>query len=310
MRRVEYEEYGEPDVLKVVAVAEPRLSKGDQVLVQVAASSINAIDWKNRQGRFRLVSGLIRPRTRQGFDLVGRVVEVGGEVSRLQPGDWVIGLLGNLVGGAFAERVVASENQLTKVNRNGDIHSLAGMPLAASTAWIALFEKGDLKPAKRVLVNGGSSGVGSYAIQIARAHGAEVTAVCSSANGEFCEELGAHRVIDYAVGDFVRSDSTYDIIFDVVNNRSLREVKRILAMEGNYIGTIPVPRLIREIMTSPRAHFVAVRPDKNVLACLVQLYEQGTLRTPVDRVYGLSEIVDAHRYAERSRTRGKVIIEI
>jgi NADPH:quinone reductase-like Zn-dependent oxidoreductase len=182
--------------------------------------------------------------------------------------------------------------------------------MAGSTAWLGLFELGRLDAGQRVLINGASSGVGHYAVQLARASGAHVVAVCSERNRAFCLELGANEVIDYARRDFTEGGEPFDVVFDVVNNRSLAEVAPVLARQGVYIGTTPTPRLLWSVLTTSRARFVAVQPRADVLDDLAQRMARGELRTHVDRVYPLDEIAKAHRYAERQRTRGKVIIEV
>jgi len=307
MRRVDYARYGPPEVLTIVEAPRPSI-RPRTVLVRVAASSLNAIDWKNRQGRFRAVTGLWRPRTRQGFDVAGTVLAVGAGVVGFRTGDRVFGLLGNFTGGAFADEVLMRPGQLELVPRGLGFTEVAGLPMAATTAWQALFELGRLRPGQRLLVNGGSSGVGHFAIQLARAHGAYVTAVCSDRNADFCKALGADEVVDYAIRDFARDRDRFDVVFDVVNNRSLVQVRSALRRHGTYVGTTPTPRLLWSILTTSQAKFVAVSPRSDALAAIRALVEQGLVRTHVERVYPLEEIVAAHRDAERQRTRGKLVI--
>jgi NADPH:quinone reductase-like Zn-dependent oxidoreductase len=313
VKRVEYFKYGEPEVLRVNEVSKPKPSKGE-ILVKVMASSINAIDWKNRQGRFRYVSGLLKPRTKQGFDVAGLVEDTGYAISDIQTGDRVIGQLGNLQGGAFAQYVVLKNNQYCLTPPEISFLELAGIPLAATTAWQALFENAHLVSGAHVLINGGSSGVGHYAIQIAKAYGATVTAICSGKNFEFCRALGADTLIDYQKEDFTNKDAQYDIIFDVVNNKSLEQVKHIMKPDAIYIGTTPTPTLLwsilRSSLTSKKAKFVSVRPNTKALRDICRLMEEGRLKTKIDKIFSLSEVIEAHRYSELSRTRGKVIIQI
>ncbi len=313
MKRVEYFKYGKPDVLRVNEVNKPKLSKGE-ILVKVMASSINAIDWKNRQGRFRYVSGLLKPRTKQGFDVAGLVEDTGYGISDIQTGDRVIGQLGNFQGGAFAEYVLLKNNQYCLAPPEISFLELAGIPMAATTAWQALFENAHLVSGAHVLINGGSSGVGHYAIQIAKAYGATVTAICSGKNFEFCRALGADTLIDYQKEDFTNKETQYDIIFDVVNNQSLEKVKRIMKQNAVYVGTTPTPNLLWSILksslTSKKAKFVAVRPNTKALRDISRLMEEGRLKTKIDKIFSLSKIIESHRYSELSRTRGKVIIQI
>lgn len=313
MKRVEYFKYGGPEVLRVIEVSRPKPSKGE-VLVKVMASSINAIDWKNRQGRFRYVSGFVRPRTKQGFDVAGLVEAVGSGISDIQIGDRVIGQLGSFQGGGFAEYVVLKNSQYCLAPPEISFLELAGVPLAATTAWQALFENAHLVSGVHVLINGGSGGVGHYAIQIAKAYGATVTAVCSGKNFEFCRALGADILIDYQKEDFTDKDAEYDIIFDVVNTKSLEHVKQVMKPDAVYIGTIPTKTLLWSILRSSRASkkakFVSVRPNTKALRDICRLIQEGRLKTKIDKIFSLSEVVEAHRYSELSRTRGKVIIRI
>ncbi len=313
MKQVEYIQYGEPEVLMFNEVSKPKPSK-DEILVKVMASSINAVDWKNRQGRLRLVSGLLKPRVKQGFDVAGLVEDVGYGVSGIQAGDRVLGQLGNFQGGAFAEYVVLKGNQYRLAPPEISYAELAGIPMAATTAWQALFENAHLVPGSHVLINGGSGGVGHYAIQIAKAYGAMVTAICSGKNFEFCHALGADVLIDYQKEDVINRETQYDIIFDVVNNQSMERVKRVMKPNAVYIGTTPTPALLWSILKSSfasnKAKFVAVRPNIKALADICRLMEEGKLKTIIDTTFNLSEIVEAHRYSELSQTCGKVIIQI
>lgn len=310
MKAVVYERYGDPHVLRVAEVAAPVIQKPHQLLVKIAYSSLNAIDWKNRRGDFRMVSGLWGPRIKQGFDFVGFVTEKADDVSDIQVGDRVVGQLGNFVGGALCEFVVVDASQVVVVPRALDSQQLAGMPMAATTAWQALFENAHLTAGQSVLVNGGSSGVGHFAIQIAKAYGAEVTSVSSGKNTAFCRRMGADTVIDYEKEDFSRLNRTFDVVFDVVFNTSYQRVKHLLTPTGCYIGTTPSLRLLSDIVFLRRAQFVAVRPNQKALADIVRLMEQGKVVTHIDRVFALDDIVEAHAYLQQSRTVGKVIVKV
>lgn len=313
MKRVEYFKYGGPDVLQVNEVNKPKLSK-DEILVKVMASSMNAIDWKNRQGRFRFVSGWLKPKIKQGFDVAGIVEETGSGISNIQPGDRVVGQISGFRGGAFAEYAILKNNQYCLAPAGISFPELAGIPLAATTAWQALFENAHLVPGAHVLINGGSSGVGHYAIQIAKAYGATVTAICSGKNVEFCRDLGADTLIDYQKEDFKTKETQYDIIFDVVNNQSPHQVKHLMNSNAVYIGTIPTPTLIWGILkngfTDKKTTFVAVKPSTKALRDICNLMKEDRLKTKIDKIFSLSDIIESHRYSELSRTCGKVIIQI
>ena len=313
MKQVEYIQYGGPEVLMISEVDKPKPSK-DEILVKVLASSINAVDWKNRQGRLRLVSGLLKPRVKQGFDVAGLVEDVGYGVSGIQAGDRVLGQLGNFQGGAFAQYVVLKNKQYCPAPPEISFAELAGIPMAGTTAWQALFENAHLVPDSHVLINGGSSGVGHYAIQIAKAYGATVTAICSGKNVEFCRALGADVLIDYQKEDFINREAQYDIIFDVVNNQSMERVKRVMKPNAAYIGTTPTSAqlwsILKSSFASKKAKAVVVRPNTKALADICRLMEEGTLKTKIDKIFNLSEIIEAHRYSELSQTCGKAIVQV
>jgi len=312
VKRAEYSTYGKPEVIQVQEVPKPEVSK-KEILVKVMASSMNAIDWKNRQGKFRLVSGLLQPGTKQGFDIAGIVENIGAGISDIQIGDRVIAQLGNFQGGAFAEYAVLKADQYCLAPPEISFQELAGIPMAATTAWQALFENAHLISGASVLINGGSSGVGHYAIQIAAAYGATITTVSSKKNFEFCKELGASTLIDYQTEDFTKQKTQYDIIFDVVNNKSLKQVMHIMKESGVYIGTTPTPALLLSILKSKfalkKAKLVAVNPNQKALRDLCRLLKEGKLQTKIDKIFALSEVIEAHRYSELSRTCGKVIIQ-
>jgi NADPH:quinone reductase-like Zn-dependent oxidoreductase len=310
MKQVRYTKYGEADVLKIVDVPKPRIKPKNTILVKVNYSSLNAIDWKNRKGNFRFVSGLIKPRTKQGFDVVGVIVDKSENLTEYKIGDKVIGQLGNFTGGAFSEYVILSANQFIKAPTNIPDEQLGGLGMAGVTAWQALFEKAALKPGDKVLINGGSGGVGHMAIQIAKAYGAEITSVSSKSNFGFCKEMGADYTIDYATEDFTKNNKKFDIIFDVVFNSSYSKVKNILKPNGIYIGTTPSLELIKDILFTKRAKFVAVQPNKNALNDIARLIINNSLLVKIDKIFNLNEIVEANKYVEKSRTKGKVIIEI
>ncbi len=310
MRQVNYYKYGDAEVLKVVETSQPKLKGDDKILVKVLYSSLNAIDWKNRKGHFRLVSGFIKPRTKQGFDIVGIIVAKSENVTGYEINEKVIGQLGNLTGGALSDYVLLSTKQVVKAPSNIPNEQLGGLAMAGTTAWQALFENASLKAGDKVLINGGSSGVGHLAIQIAKAYGAQVTSVSSTKNIDFCKKLGADYTIDYTQEDFTTLDAKFDIIFDVVSNSSFKKVKKILKPKGIYIGTTPTPRLLIESLLTKQAKFVSVRPNKKALSDLSRLLEKGWLNVQIDQIYVLEEIVDAHKYMELSRARGKVIIKV
>lgn len=310
MKKVIQNQYGDASVLKIIECEKPRIRKKGQVLVQVHYSSLNAIDWKNRKGVFRFLSGWFSPHAQPGFDIVGTVVECADDVNDLLPGDAVLSLRNSFEGGAFSEYVLLDAEYVVKIDSAIDETVWAGIPMAASTAWMALMDKGRLKQGDKVLINGGSSGVGHYAIQIAKAFGAEVTTVSSGKNAAFCRELGADFTVNYQEEKFTNSTKRYTIIFDIVSNSSLREAKPILAADGRYITTNMSAAFIKDLLLSRRAKFVNVHPDRKILQTIVQLVEAGKLQTHIAKIYPMSRIIEAHQEMEQARTRGKIIIRI
>jgi NADPH:quinone reductase-like Zn-dependent oxidoreductase len=310
MKQVVYKKYGQAEVLKIIDTPRPIIKRKNTILVKVSYSSLNAIDWKNRKGHFRLVSGLFRPRTKQGFDVVGIIVEKAKNLTKYEIGDKIVGQLGNFSGGAFSEYVILTTNQFIKAPENIADEQLGGLGMAGVTAWQGLFEKAALKSGDQVLINGGSGGVGHMAIQIAKAYGAEVTSVSSKSNFEFCKKIGADYTIDYKTEDFTKKNKKFDIIFDVVFNSSFSKVKNILKPNGIYIGTTPSLELIKDIFFMKSAKFVAVQPNKTALNDLARLITNNSLLIKIDKIFDLNEIIEANRYVERSRTIGKVIIKI
>ncbi|NLR91461.1 NAD(P)-dependent alcohol dehydrogenase [Flammeovirga agarivorans] len=310
MKQVVYNQYGNSDVLKVEHKDRPALKRRNSMLIKVSYSSLNAIDWKNRKGHFKLFTGLFKPKTKQGFDVVGIIEDKSKDVSEFSIGDQVIGQLGNFDGGALSEYLVVNTKEFVKIPKGIQLNQAAGIPMAGTTAWMALMELGNLKKGDKVLINGGSSGVGHFAIQIAKAYGAHVTSVSSSKNLTFCTQMGADTVISYQEENFLDKEAQFDIIFDVVFNSSYKKTKHLLGTNGIYIGTTPSKTMVFELLRYQKAKFVAVQPNKNALQSLIHLMEENKLKVNIDKEYLLDDIIPAHQYLEKSRTKGKVIIKI
>lgn len=310
MKQAVYSKYGKSDVLSVIDTAKPTLKKKKSLLIKVHYSSLNAVDWKNRRGDLRMVSGLLKPRTKQGFDVVGIVEGKSKDIRDFSLGDKIVVLLGNFEGGALSEYITVSTKNVVKIPEGIDMKTVAGLPMAGTTALLALLKKGKLKEGDKVLINGGSSGVGHLAIQIAKAYGAEVTSVSSTKNLEFCKALGADKVISYQTENFLTFNKKFDIIFDVVFNKSFKKTRHMLTEEGVYIGTTPSFTMIKELILYKHATFVAVHPNKKALADLMRLIQENKLVVKIDREFMLTDIVNANDYIEKSRTVGKIIIKI
>lgn len=324
MNAIVYHEYGTADVLRLEEIERPVLGN-NQVLIEVRAAAANPLDWHYMRGTpylMRMDSGLFRPKsTRLGVDVSGRVVAVGENVTRFKPGDEVFGT----AGGAFAEYARASEDKVVLKPANLSFEQAAAVPVAALTALQGLRDKGRLQPGQKVLINGASGGVGTFAVQIAKSFGAEVTGICSTRNVEMVRALGADHVIDYTKEDFGQSSDRYDLILDNVGNRSLGDFRRVMNPEGIYVliggggpddgrWIGPFARVIKACLLSPFVSeelvMLLASINKDDLLLMKELMEEGKVTPVIDRTYALSEVPEAIRYLEKGHARGKVIITV
>ena len=324
MLAIVYHEYGTADVLRLERV-EKLLPNDTQVLVRVRAAAANPLDWHYLRGTpyvMRIDGGVRYPHDpRVGVDLAGVVEAVGAKVTQFKPGDEVFGL-GN---GAFGEYALAYEHRLARKPPGLSFEQAAAIPVAAGTALQSLREKGKVGPGRKVLINGASGGVGTFAVQIAKSFGAEVTGVCSTRNVELVRSLGADRVIDYKVEDFTRRPERYDVIVDNVGIHDLSDLRRPLTPTGilvlvggggpdagNWIG--PLARPLKALLMSPfidqEVSMLLADIRTADLALLAGLVESGQMKTVIDRRYRLEQVPEAIRYLEAGRARGKVIIEV
>jgi NADPH:quinone reductase-like Zn-dependent oxidoreductase len=296
----------------------------DEVLVRIRASSVNIADWYAIVGRpwvGRVSMGLRRPKVeRIGTDYAGVVEAVGADVTDFRPGDEVFGART----GAFAEFVAAkADRAIVPKPANVSFEEAAAVPVAATTALQAVRDKGALQAGQKVVVNGASGGVGTYAVQIAKAFGGDVTAVCSTQNVETARTLGADRVYDYTREDFTRSGERYDLVLDVAGGRSWSDWKRVLApgatfviiggpRRGRLLGPIrDVIRLkLRSLFSGREVVFFIAKLNKADTDTLRELLEAGTLKTVVDRTYDLSEIGKALDYIGEGHARGKIVVTV
>jgi len=313
MRAATINQYGPPEVLQYQDVEQPQI-KRDQLLVKVHASSVNPIDWKIRKGMLRLLTGNNFPMV-LGFDVSGEVVAVGEGVTQFKPGDLIYARLDQLPGGAYAEYAAVAAKVAAFKPENLTHEQAAAVPLAALTALQALRDEGGLRPGHRVLINGSSGGVGTFAVQIAKAMGAEVTAVCSTKNIELVKTLGADRTIDYTQQDFTQDPVQYDIVFDAVGNRSFTQCKGVLTPKGVYVTTQPLPAsFLESFLTLPwpgqKAKVVLLKSSAQDLAYLKNLIEAGKIRAVIDRTYSLPEIAIAHAHSETEHAVGKIVITV
>jgi len=319
MKAIVYRDFGSPDVLRVEDVEKPTPTD-DEVLVAVHAAGVNMFDWYMVRGKpfvFRLVLGPGRQKP-LGVDLSGVVEAVGRNVTRFKPGDEVFGTGRDKMRakrGSFAEYVSAPEKILAVKPRNVSFEQAAGVPVAGLTALQGLRNHGLLRSGQKVLVNGASGGVGTFAVQIAKAFGANVTGVCSTRNVEMVKGIGADHVIDYTRESFTSGAVRYDVILDIVGNQSWPDCRRILTDSGKYIAAGGPPRralplMLREPFTRGKLVTFVARANLADLNVMRQLIEDGRVTPVVDRTYPLEETAEAVRYVAAGHTRGKVVIKV
>jgi NADPH:quinone reductase-like Zn-dependent oxidoreductase len=314
--------YGSPDVARLEDIEKP-VPADDEILVKVHAASVNPLDWHYMRGSpyiVRVSTGLSRPNSASmGVDFSGTVESVGASVKRFKPGDEVFGG----ASGAYAEYVTIREDRAVVLKpANISFEQAAAVPIAAITALQALRDSGKVKPGQKVLINGASGGVGTFAVQIAKSFGAEVTGVCSTRNVAMVRSIGADHVIDYKQEDYTGSGKTYDLIIDMVGNHSLLENRQVLNPEGTLVliggpkgdWIAPLMGPIKAMILSPFVdqEFVLLlaRMRQNDLGALADLMQTGQVTPVIDRRYDLSEVPDAIRYSEKGHARGKIIINV
>ena len=325
MKAVVYSDYGPPDVLRFADIEKP-VPTDNQVLVKVRAASINPYDWHFMEGipyiARALGFGALKPTSnRLGVDFAGTVEAVGKNVTQFKPGDEVFGGKG----GAFAEYLVIAEKFLTAKPANITFEQAGGVQIAGLTALQGLRDKGKIQPGQKVLINGASGGVGTFAVQIAKALGAHVTGVCSTRNVELVRSLGADHVFDYTKEDYTRSGQRYDVILDNVANRSLLENRRVLTPQGKYVliggGGVndnrwigPFGLVIKTILLGPfisqEMKMMMSEVKKEDLTFLADLMQSGKVKPVIDKTYPFREIREAMRYVETGRARGKVVVTL
>jgi NADPH:quinone reductase-like Zn-dependent oxidoreductase len=329
MKAIVQDRYGAPDVLELRDVDDPSPAP-HEVLVRVHASAVNAYDWHLMRGD-PYVARLVAPqvmgrkapkRPVRGRDFAGRVEAVGAQVSGWTPGDEVYGDTGH-ASGAFAEYLTAPESHLDTKPAGLTFEQAAAVPLAGNTALLAVRDVGRVEPGQRILINGASGGVGTFAVQIAKALGGDVTAVCSTRNVDLVRSLGADHVVDYQRDDFARDPRRYDVVLDLAGSRSLTDLRRVLTPAGTLVlsgggnsegGSLfgPMGLAIRAKLTarfvSQRLVQLAEAPSAANLATLRELIDAGKVTPAIDRTYPLKDTPDAIRYVETEHARAKVII--
>jgi NADPH:quinone reductase-like Zn-dependent oxidoreductase len=323
MKAIVYTKYGSPQVLGLKDIDRP-VPNDNEVLVKISASSINAQEWHFMRGKpyiMRLAgTGLLKPKdVRLGADLAGVIEAVGSNVTEFKPGDEVFGVRW----GAFAEYVNSSGKGLVLKPANVTFEQAAAVPVAALTALQGLRDKGKIQAGHKVLVNGAGGGVGTFAVQIAKAFGAEVTGVTNTGNVGMVRSIGADHVIDYTKQDYTQGGERYDLIFDLGGNHSLSERLRVLATKGTLVmaGSIstgnwlgPLASMLKTVLVAPfvsqkLASFLA-KVNKEDLHFIKEMLETGKIIPVIDRTFPLSEVPEAIRYVEEGHTRGKVVITV
>ncbi len=321
MKAIVRDTYGSPDVLKLREVEKPDLTD-DGVLVRVHAASVARGDWYTLTGIYigRVEMGLRKPKSQLlGGDFAGTVEAVGRDVTEFRLGDEVFGGRS----GALAEYVCARARSVAVKPAQLTFEEAAAVPTSALTALQGLRDRGQLQPGQKVLINGASGGVGTFAVQIAKALGAEVTAVCSTTNVDLMRSIGADHVVDYTREDFTRSDKRYDVLFDNAGSRSWSECKRVLnphaivvlvggQMGGRVFGPLGhvIKMRLASVLSSRKAVFFIAKFNKSDMEVLRELLEAGKLTPVIDRRYELSEVADAFRYMGEGHAQGKVVITV
>jgi NADPH:quinone reductase-like Zn-dependent oxidoreductase len=320
MKAIVRTQYGPPDVLQFADVEKPNPTD-NEVLIKLYAASVNPLDLFHMRGApwNRLIPGLRTPKQPViGCDIAGRVEAVGRDVKQFQSGDAVFGVTG-FAGGGFAEYVCAPETKLARKPANLSFEDAAAVPIAAITALQGLRDKGRIQRGQRVLIDGASGGVGTFAVQIAKSFGAEVSAVCSTRNVATARSIGADHIIDYTREDFRKSGQRYDLILGVNAHHSIFDYRRALSQDGTYVavgGGLPqifqamlLAPLLSRIGSKKTCFFIANINHKD-LVFLKALFEAGKVIPVIDRRYPLSEAADAIRYLEKGHAQGKIVLTI
>jgi NADPH:quinone reductase-like Zn-dependent oxidoreductase len=315
MKAIVHHKYGPPEVLELKEVQKP-IPRDDEVLIKVFAASVNPYDWHQVRGKpilFRLSTGLFVPKhITPGKDVAGKIEAVGKSVKHFTPGDEVFGTANY---GALAEYASVAERNLELIPSGSTFAQAATLPMAGITALQSLRDNGKIRPGQKVLINGSSGGVGTFAVQLAKWFGAEVTGVCSSQNTALVRSLGADYVIDYTKKDFTQSGRYYDLIIDNVGNKDISEIKRVLNPGGIcvVVGFTSVANLLKVFLHSPfrkKTNFMIPKFYKKDLTFLKELVESNKILPVIDKSYPLDEVTEAIRYLEKGHARGKVVITV
>jgi NADPH:quinone reductase-like Zn-dependent oxidoreductase len=317
MKAIVCTQYGPPDVLQFKDIAKPTPAD-NEILIKLHAASVNPLDFFTMRGAplIHLIPGLRTPKDKRiGVDTAGEVEAVGWNVTQFKPGDAVFGVCR----GAFAEYACATEDKVARKPPNISFEEAAAVPVAAITALQGLRDKGRIMPGQRALVDGASGGVGTFAVQIAKSFGAEVTAVCSTRNIDTARSLGADHVIDYTREDFTQSGQRYDIILGANAHHSIFDYRRALTQDGIYVAVGgDLARIFQAMLLAPllsrigskKTRFFIANINQKDLIFLKELIEAGKLVPVIDKRYPLSEAAEAIRYLEKGHAQGKIILTV
>ncbi len=323
MKAIVYTKYGSPDNLELKDMEKPTF-KDDEVLVKVIAVSVNAADLHLLRAEpfpIRFMSGLLEPKNKiLGSDIAGRVEAVGSNVKMFKPGDDVFGDISACGWGGFAEYACAREEALVLKPANISFEQAAAVPMAAVTALQGIHYAGQIRPGQKVLINGASGGVGTFAVQLAKSFGAEVTAVCSTKNLDMAHSIGADHVIDYTKEDFAKNGQQYDLILAANGDRSISDYRRALSPNGIYVqmgGSMA--QMSQAMLQGPwismtgskkMGNMGVAKPNQNDLVIMKELIERGKVRPVVDKCFPLNRTAEAIRYLEEGHAQGKVVITV
>jgi NADPH:quinone reductase-like Zn-dependent oxidoreductase len=323
MKAAVYRCYGSPDVVKVEEIAKPT-PNDNQVLIKVHAASVNPLDWHTMTGKpyiMRMDEGVGAPKNPQlGVDFAGTVEAVGSHVTRFHPGDEVLGGRN----GAFAEYIVMREKGPVVLKpASVSFEQAAAVPIAALTALQALRNEGNIQAGQKVLINGASGGVGTFAVQIAKSFGADVTGVCSTRNVDMVRALGADHVVDYTKEDFTQGTQRYDLIFDTVGNHSMSDYRRVMNPKAVFVivgapsddpWLAPLTTMLKapmiELFVSQKFGMMMADLNQKDLTTITELMQAGKVTSVIDRRYPLTQVPEAIRYLEAGHARGKVVIDV
>ncbi len=307
MKAVMIKEYGDASVLNYTGVKRPE-PKADEVLVKVHVAAVNPVDWKMRDGLGEMF-GLKLPII-LGCEIAGTIEDVGADVKKFKTGDEVFGYISLARNGGYAEYVIAKESEIVKKPEDIDFENAAAIPVGALTSWQAIFGAAKLESGQKILIHGAAGGVGSMAVQLAKAKGAYIVATASGKNEEFVKDLGADEIIDYTRVKFETVVKDVDVVFDTIGGDTQTRSFQVLKKGGFLVSTVSPPSLESAEKFGVKAEMIRVQPNAEQLAEITKLAEEGKLKTRVETVLPLSEVKKAHALSEGGHTRGKIVLQL